>query len=398
MESIKVVLLGLGTVGKGVYQTVITHQEQLQAVLGRKVEVVGVLVQDKGKQRGVELDPSILLTSNYKEILDLPNVDVVIEMMGGIEPTKQYIEQALNKECHVVTANKELMAFHGKELRQIAEQANVHLAYEASVAGAIPVIRTLKELLQVNQVVKIEAIINGTTNYILTKMREEHVSFQEALLEAQLKGYAEADPSNDIEGWDAFFKLMVLSDLIFDEQPNWNLVDRIGIDEVKIEELTIANEFGLRLKLIASIEKTEKGWEASVKPTFVPPSHPLYAVEGVNNGIVVETDLAGPLFFQGAGAGSLATASAIIEDLINISQRQKSGKLKTGRKWKISKQNEKSTNWFVVQSKQKLSGYIATGEPDNIKHLLNQSVKVYPISGKIENKGMDKQKKATAYA
>ncbi len=272
-------------------------------------------------------------------------------MIGGIEPAKTYIEQAITKGTHVITANKELMAFHGEELRRMAELAGVRLAYEASVAGAIPVIRTIQELLQVNQVTQIHAIMNGTTNYILTQMRERKIPFEQALLEAQEKGYAESDPSNDIEGWDPFFKLMVLSDLVFDEQPNWNQVEREGIEQVTLEQLTIAEQFGLRLKLIASLYKTELGWNAKVTPTFLSQSHPLYTVEGVDNGIVLETDLAGRLFFQGAGAGAYATASAIIEDLINIWQRRELGLQNKGTKWKPIHQKRKVQNdWIIIQS------------------------------------------------
>ncbi|MFV9510347.1 homoserine dehydrogenase [Tepidibacillus sp. LV47] len=354
MESIKVALLGLGTVGKGVYRTIQTHQAQLQALLGKKVEVVAILIKNKGKKRDILIDPSVTLTTYYQEILQLPKIDFVIEMIGGIEPAKTYIEQALTKGCHVITANKELMAFHGKELSNLAKKAGVQLAYEASVAGAIPIIRTLQDLLQVNQITKIEGILNGTTNYILTKMRDKKIPFAKALLEAKEKGYAEADPNNDIEGWDAFFKLMVLSDLIFGEQPNWNYVERIGIEGVLIEELVLAEQFGLRLKLIASLSKKGSRIEAKVQPTFLTKSHPLYYVEGVENGIVVETDLAGRLFLQGSGAGSLATASAIIEDLVNVWQRQNIDVATKEMKWKpMTNQKENESYWFVIQPKPK---------------------------------------------
>ncbi|TCS82109.1 homoserine dehydrogenase [Tepidibacillus fermentans] len=432
MESIKVVLLGLGTVGKGVYETIQTHQTQLQAVLGKKIEVVAILVKNKEKKREIDLDPSVILTTDYVDILQLPEIDFVIEMIGGIEPARTYIEQSLTKGCHVITANKELMAFHGKELRKIAEQTGFQLAYEASVAGAIPVIRTLQELLQVNHITKIEAILNGTTNYILTQMRKGKISFEQALMEAKEKGYAEADPSNDIEGWDAFFKLMVLSDLVFDEQPNWNHVDRSGIEQVLIEDLTLAEQFGLRLKLIGSLYKNHDRWEAKVKPTFLSKSHPLYYVEGVENGIVIETDLAGRLFFQGSGAGSLATASAIIEDLVNVWQRQKLGVPKRGVKWKaIAEHKGDQSYWFVIQSKQKhrknedlllknsfqqfgitihasewielpnqeyTTGYVISGRGDDIKKFLYQvekqywGLKWYPISTWQEQEEKSKRK------
>jgi len=398
MGSIKVALLGLGTVGKGVYETIGTHQQQLQALLGKPVEVVAILVRDLEKERGIQLNSSIILTGDYQEIIKLPKIDFVLEMIGGIEPAKGYIEQAIKKGAHVITANKELMAFHGKELKKMAELAGVRLVYEASVAGAIPVIRTIQELLQVNRVSRIHAIMNGTTNYILTQMRERKLAFEQALIEAQEMGYAEADPSNDIEGWDSFFKLMILSDLVFDEQPNWNQVEREGIEQVTPEQLAIAEQFGLRLKLLASLYRTETGWVVKVKPTFLSSAHPLYSVEGVDNGIVLETDLAGRLFLQGAGAGALTTASAIIEDLINVWQKRENRTQNKGIKWRPVVLNQKiQNNWIMIQSnrrkgkneeiqlKNRLQQYgLKMHSIEKNRGILDSAIGVV-ISGKIES-------------
>ncbi|WP_068726757.1 homoserine dehydrogenase [Tepidibacillus decaturensis] len=320
MESIKVALLGLGTVGTGVYQTIISHQKQLQHILGKSVEVVAILIQDIEKKRVLEMRDSILVTTNYQDILQLPKLDVVIEMIGGRDPAYQYIIQALSKGCHVITANKELMAFNGAELKEIAKQYGVMLAFEASVAGGIPIIRTIKQLLQVNQITKIQGIINGTSNYILSQMRKKRISFKQALKEAQAAGFAEADPTNDIEGWDAFYKLMVLSDIIFPERPNWASVKKIGVSEVTLEQLALVEELGLRMKLVASLYKSDTGWNVRVEPTCLAESNPLYSVEGVDNAIIIETDVVGRLFLQGPGAGSLPTASAIVEDLVDVLQ------------------------------------------------------------------------------
>ncbi len=351
MQSVKVALLGLGTVGKGVYDTIGTHQNQLQEVLGKPVEVVAVLIQDSRKLRDTNPEAPIFLTTNYNDILNLPQLDVVIEMIGGREPARSYIIQALSRGSHVITANKELIAFHGAELKELANYYGVQLAYEASVAGGIPIIRTLHQLLQINQIIKIEGILNGTTNYILSQMRTRQISFDQAIKEAQLAGYAEADPTNDIKGWDTFYKLMVLSDLVFQEQPNWSSTEKIGIDQVTIEELLIAESLGLRLKLVASLTKDQLGVSAKVEPTFLTESHLLYGVEGVDNAIVIETDIVGRLFFQGPGAGALPTASAIIEDLVYTCLYPKIDDFKAEKNGKDESQKKTSPSFWLLVHK-----------------------------------------------
>lgn len=318
MEPIRVALLGLGTVGSGVYQTIQTHQQVLQSVLGKRVEVAAILIQDQHKER--EIPIHIPITTQFSDILAIPDLDLVIEATVGAEPARSYILQALAKGCHVITANKECISSYGSELFAAAKRFGRNLAIEATVAGGIPIIRTIRQLLQVNRIQKIEAILNGTTNFILTRMRKDQITFAEALTEAQHAGYAEANPKNDVAGIDAYYKIQILSDLIYGEQSKRNSISVKGIDEVDLVDLLLADAMGLRLKLLARMEGNSNQHHVSVAPTLVPESHTLYTVEGVDNGILIYTDVVGKLLLQGPGAGSLPTASAIIEDLVGLYQ------------------------------------------------------------------------------
>ncbi|WP_409275055.1 homoserine dehydrogenase [Neobacillus sp. SCS-31] len=319
MADIHVALLGFGTVGKGVYETIKSHQSRLKALLGKNVKVVGILVRNVEKHTLPEDD--ILLTSNFEDILNLPNLDVVIEAIVGREPGFSYLKKSIERGCHIITANKEMFAYHGNELLEHASRHGVACGYEATVAGGIPAIQTLRTLLNVNKIERIDGIVNGTSNYILTKMREDGVAFQEALQAAQEKGYAEADPTNDIEGYDAFYKAMVLSQIAFGEQPEWQSVKRRGISAVSHSEIGLFSEWGLRVKHVISLEKGVRGLSCSVKPVLVGPAHPLYSVEGVQNAVSIDADIVGNITLQGPGAGKFPTASAIVEDLIQLNPK-----------------------------------------------------------------------------
>lgn len=340
METVKVVLLGFGTVGSGVYDSILhTHQEKLEHVIGKKVEIVGILVKSE-KER--QLPQNIIVTTKIDEILALPKIDYVFEAIVGIEPAYSYTKLFLDRGCHVISANKELLANRGEELTEYALNKGKFLTFEAAVAGGIPLLRTIIQLLQVNGILVLEGILNGTSNYILSKMRNEKLSFGECLQEAQQLGYAEANPESDISGRDAFYKQMILSSLIYHEQPDWEKVERIGIEEVTLEDLALGEGYGLRLKLLATLKKEDKGIKATVKPTFVSTEHPLYNVEGVDNGIVIKTDLVGTLMLQGPGAGSKATASAMIEDLVQIEQQKQP--LQKVDRYSYQTQNENENN------------------------------------------------------
>ncbi|PLR76879.1 homoserine dehydrogenase [Bacillus sp. V3-13] len=316
MQTLNVVLLGYGTVGKGVYNTIHYHQERLKSVLGKKVEIKAVLVKNIEKHKLP--DASVILTDRFEDIDHVGKIDVVIDAITGKEPGFHYLKHFIKKGCHIITANKEMFAHHGSELLELANEQGVSIGYEATVGGGIPVIQTLRKLLNVNRIEKIEGILNGTSNFILTTMREEGLSFKQALLLAQRNGYAEADPTNDIEGYDAFYKAAILSQLVFGEQPDWNKTSRKGIAEITIKQIKAYKELGFRFKHVASLEKTAGGVHCSVKPVLVTRAHPLYQVEGVQNAVSIDADIVGNISLLGPGAGMYPTASAIIEDLIHV--------------------------------------------------------------------------------
>lgn len=320
MSAIHIAILGLGTVGKGVLETIGTHQERLQHLLGKPVKVSAVLVKHLDKH-SLE-DPSILLTNEFQDILQLEKLDVVIDAIVGKEPAFTYVKRSIERGCHVITANKEMFSHHGKELMELAKKQGVSIGFEATVAGGIPVIQTLRKLLNVNRITKVEGIINGTSNFILTNMREKELSFAEGLKEAQEKGFAEADPTNDIEGFDAYFKALVLSNVVFGELPEPAHIVREGISQITREEIQATSSLGLKYKHIAKLEKQGKAIQCHVEPVLVTDTHPFYSVEGVQNAVSIDADIVGNITLVGPGAGKLPTASAIIEDLLHLYQEQ----------------------------------------------------------------------------
>jgi len=318
MTVIKVAILGFGTVGEGVYRTIQSHAEELTASLGKKVEVAAVLIKNKQKERNIRED--VLITTEFADVLSLPQLDIVVEAIVGKEPTFSFLKKAIERGCHIITANKEMFAHHGKELLELAEKNNVSVGFEATVAGGIPVIQTLRQLLNINRVQEVQGILNGTSNFILTEMREKKQSFAQALQLAQENGFAEADPTNDVEGFDAFYKTMILSRIAFGEEPNWRDVERKGITAITSELIETAETLGLRFKHIACISRLGNQIKATVKPALVGTEHPFYHVEGVQNAINVHSDIVGAITLQGPGAGMFPTASAIIEDLVYVCQ------------------------------------------------------------------------------
>ena len=321
MAAVKIGLIGYGTVGSAVGRTIRSHQENLQAIFGKEVQVAGVLVREKQKYEQQVTDA--LLTDDAAELFSISDLDVIIEASVGIEPAFSYLTEAIHHGCHIITANKELIASRGAELKRLAKEKGVRLEYEAAVAGGVPVIGTLKQLLHINHVVKVEAILNGTSNFILTEMSDKGLPFEEALQLAQEAGFAEADPANDVDGWDAFYKLMVLSDLLFEDQPDWEKVTRKGIRSVSSQDIQAAAKQGWKIKHIATLENAGGEVTASVEPVILTAAHPLYSVDGVDNAVCVEGDLVGKLKLQGPGAGALPTASAIVEDLANLVHQRK---------------------------------------------------------------------------
>ncbi|WP_428910944.1 homoserine dehydrogenase [Niallia sp. Krafla_26] len=325
MSAIHVALLGLGTVGKGVLETIHTHQERLQFALGKPVKVTAVLVRNVNKH--TIQDETILLTDQFED-LQLEKADVVIDAIVGVEPGFTYVRKAIEKGCHVITANKEMFAHHGKELMELARKHHVSIGFEATVGGGIPVIQTLRKLLNINRITKVEGVINGTSNFILTNMREKGLSFEEVLKTAQESGYAEADPTNDVEGFDAYFKALVLSHVVFGEVPKPEHTVRKGISQIKIEDINHATSLGLKYKHIAKLEKQGDVITCNVEPVLISNDHPFYSVEGVQNAVSIDADIVGNITLLGPGAGKLPTASAVIEDFLHLYQEQSLSYLK----------------------------------------------------------------------
>lgn len=324
MMAIKAAILGFGTVGEGVYRTIQSHKKELETLLGKKVEVAAILIQNKQKDRNIE--DNVLVTTDYNEIINLSQLDIVVDAIVGKDPAFSYLKKAIERGCHIITANKEMFAHHGKALLALAKEHSVSVGFEATVAGGIPIIQTLRQLLKVNRVQQIQGIVNGTSNFILTEMREKKQSFPEALKLAQEKGFAEADPTNDVEGFDAFYKLMILSRVAFGAEPDWNKVERVGITSITSELIEVANKLDFRFKHVVSIHKDGDRLIGSVRPVLVGNSHPFFHVEGVENAVNVYSDIVGRITLQGPGAGMFPTASAVIEDLVYAGNRNQQDK------------------------------------------------------------------------
>ncbi|KAA0955834.1 homoserine dehydrogenase [Sporosarcina sp. ANT_H38] len=317
MASIKVALLGFGTVGEGIYRILNERKEEIKQQTGYLIDIDSILVRDTAKKRLAT--PGIKITDDIQEILSNPDIDFIFEAIVGEEPAYTYLSDAIEKGFNVITANKKMFAKHGPALYKHAEFRGVQLGYEATTAGGVPIIRTVTNLLPTDRVRRIQGILNGTSNFILTKMREEGIPFKAALHEAQALGYAEADPTDDVSGKDAFRKLMILSALAFGKQPNWQDIQVAGIDRVTIEDVAGAFKGKLRYRHIAEISIDENGTlNGSVGPVLIGSAHPLYGVDGVDNAIIVETDYLGILTLVGPGAGMYPTASAMVGDFFQM--------------------------------------------------------------------------------
>jgi homoserine dehydrogenase len=309
-------LLGLGVVGSGVAHILQQKTDVYERQIGRPLAIRRVLVRDLAKKRDAAIDPS-LLTTNAADILGDPDVDLVIEMMGGEEPAFSYLRDALNAGKFVVTASKEVMAKHGAELLASAREHNVDLLYEASVGGGIPIIAPLKRDLLANDIVGVTAIINGTTNYILSSMSKGGGSFADALANAQALGFAESDPTNDVEGIDATYKLCVLATLAFHMDVHPDAIYREGITKLGERDFAYARDLGYAIKLLAIGRKHGDQVQLRVHPALVPHDQLLASVDGALNAVEIEGDLMNRVLFQGPGAGSLPTTSAVVADALD---------------------------------------------------------------------------------
>jgi homoserine dehydrogenase len=322
-DAIGVGLLGLGVVGAGVARALTEKRDTIAQRVGRPVELRCAVVRDPDRNR--ELDGSLTITTDANSVLDDPTIQVVVEVMGGEHPALEYILKAIEAGKHVVTANKEVMAKHGPEILIHAAQRGVDVAYEASVGGGIPVIGPFKLDLLANDISQVTAIINGTTNYIITRMARDGMEFGAALREAQEQGFAEADPRNDIEGIDAAYKLAILASLAFHARVHPDNVYNEGISHLSPSDFRYARELGYVIKLLAIGKLIGSGIELRVHPAMVPADAMLANVDGVFNAVQVDGDLVGRILFYGRGAGSGPTSSAVVADIIDIAQRAGSG-------------------------------------------------------------------------
>jgi len=308
MSRVVVGMIGLGTVGTGVVRLL---EQQ------RHLSLKKVAVKDLAKER--ELLPSCPITATVNEVIDDPEIEILIEVMGGEQPALDYIKRAIEKRKHIVTANKEVLAKHGPELFQLAKQRGVAIFFEASVAGGVPLISTISKGLEANQISCVTGILNGTTNFILSKMEEDNESYAGALSKAQALGFAESDPTNDVDGFDVAYKLSILSALSYQRFTRPDQIFREGIRNISAEDMAQAHELGYRIKLVGSAKRSANGAVAvRVHPTMVPLGHPLAAVSGSNNGILVSGHAVGDIVMVGPGAGQMPTASAIVGDTINL--------------------------------------------------------------------------------
>lgn len=317
MEKIKIALLGFGNVGQGVWKILSTNQSEIVKHCGYEIEVGKILVRDIHKTRAVAV-PEALLTNKEDDIFNDPSIKIVVELMGGSDPAKEYMLKAMKMKKHVVTANKLVLATQGEDLFKTAAEEGVHFYFEASVGGGIPVIREINESLTANKIEEIVGIVNGTTNYILTKMTHFNMSFEDALKEAQDKGYAEADPTSDVDAYDASYKLAIMASLAFNTKVDSSSIYREGITKISSIDIINAKTFGYVIKLLAIGKEKDGKLELRVHPTMIPNEHPIANVNDSFNTIFIKGNAVGDLMLYGRGAGSLPTGSAVVGDIISI--------------------------------------------------------------------------------
>lgn len=317
MKELNVALLGLGTVGSGVVKIIEENREQIRETMNKDINIRHILVRDKSRKRPINTS-KYNLTEDIEDIFNDDSIDIIVEVLGGVEPTVEWLKSALSEQKHVITANKDLLAENLRELEHLAQENDVALKYEASVAGGIPIVNAINNGLNANNISKFMGILNGTSNFILSKMTQEETSFEEALAEAQRLGFAEADPTDDVEGVDAARKVVITSYLSFNQVINLDEVDRYGISDVTLPDIKVADKLGYKIKLIGKGTYENAQVNASVAPTLIDKSHQLASVEDEFNAIYVIGDAVGETMFYGKGAGSLATGSAVVSDLLNV--------------------------------------------------------------------------------
>jgi homoserine dehydrogenase len=324
MHQINVGIIGFGTVGSGTAEILLKNKALIMARVGSEIVIRKIADLDLQKDRGISIDRS-LLTTDALEVIDDPKVHIVVELIGGTDKAKEYILRAMEKGKHVVTANKALLAEHGKEIYGAAEKHGVGLAFEASVGGGIPIVRSIREGLSANHIKTIMGILNGTSNYILTQMTQKGISYSQAVAETIKLGYAEDPPTLDVNGTDAAHKLAILVSLAFGVPVSFDSIHREGIELLTPDDIRFAGEFGYCIKLLAIARNPGNKLEARVHPAMIPLDHIMANVNGVYNAIYVEGDFVGPNLYYGLGAGKKPTGSAVVSDLIHLARQLRNG-------------------------------------------------------------------------
>lgn len=318
-KTINIALLGLGTVGQGIVNVLKENNHEISQKVGFPINIKTVLVRNIEKAKA--FDDNLNLTTDFSDIINDAEINIVVEVMGGENPARQYMLQALQAKKHVITANKDVVALHGREMFKAATAHKVDFMFEASVGGGIPIIRPLKQCLTANKITEVMGIVNGTTNYMLTKMSNEGMDYTQVLKEAQEKGYAESDPTADVGGLDAARKLAILSSIAFNTKVSLNDVYVEGITKITPDDIKYAKELGYVVKLLAiAKDNVDNGIEVRVHPAFISNKHPLSAVNDVFNAIYINGNAVGEAMFYGRGAGSLPTASAVVADVIDVAR------------------------------------------------------------------------------
>jgi len=355
--SVKIALLGFGTVASGVPFLLKENHEKITQAAQDEIEIAKVLVRDDAEKESLQAaGHDYNFVTNVDEIIEDKDIAIVVELMGRIEPAKTFITRALEAGKHVVSANKDLLAVHGSELLEIAQKHKVALYYEAAVAGGIPILRTLVNSLASDKVTKVLGVVNGTSNFMMTKMVEEGWTYEDALAEAQRLGYAESDPTNDVEGIDAAYKMVILSQFAFGMNIQFNQVGHKGISQITPQDVSVAQSLGYVIKLVGSIVETESGIAAEVTPTFLPKQHPLAGVNDVMNAVYVESIGIGESMYYGPGAGQKPTATSVVADIVRIVRRLKEGTIgkafnEYSRPLRLAKPEDvKSDYYFSIQT------------------------------------------------
>ncbi|WP_432202074.1 homoserine dehydrogenase [Staphylococcus warneri] len=376
MKELNIALLGLGTVGSGVVKIIEENRQQIKDTLNKDIVIKHILVRDKSKKRPLNIS-QYHLTEDVNEILNDDTIDIVVEVMGGIEPTVDWLRSALKNKKHVITANKDLLAVHLKLLEDLAEANGVALKFEASVAGGIPIVNAINNGLNANNISKFMGILNGTSNFILSKMTQDQTTFEDALEEAKRLGFAEADPTDDVDGIDAARKVVITSYLSFNQVIKLNDVQLTGIRNTTLSDINAAKALGCKIKLIGKGTYNNGKVNASVEPTLIDEKHQLAAVENEYNAIYVIGDAVGDTMFYGKGAGSLATGSAVVSDLLNVALFFESNlhTLPPHFELKTEETREMMDNEQAVLVQEKLNFYVVLKSQEQSEEKLEKELK-----------------------